>query len=555
MSQEPDRPDLSALPPELRAYVEAQAVARAEAEERAAVAQARAQAEAAARGHVEAELADTKSYVERLEHLVQEYRRARFGPRSEKLHPDQLALALEDLETAVAETETGAARSSPEAEQAVRRAKQPRAPRAPRALPKELPRVERVVEPDDIRCPCGCGDMVKIGEDRSERLDIVPAQFRVIATIRPRYACPKSRAGVVQAPAPAHLIEGALPTEALLAHVLVGKFTDYLPLYRQSQVFARHGVDLDRSTLADWVGQAAWHLAPIVDRMAELLKRSGKLFMDETTVPVLAPGRGRTKTGYLWAMARDDRPWNGPDPPGVVFAYAPGRGGHHGERMLAGFEGVLQVDGYGGYRRLTRPERQGGAPLTLALCIAHLRRKILDAKPKAGSPIADDLLARLAELYRIEAEIRGHDADARRAVRQQRSKPLVDALGETMRTQRARLARSSPMAQALDYGLDHWDGLTVFLDDGRVELDSNRVENLIRPQALTRKNSLFAGHDEGAANWARNASLIATCKMNGVEPFAYLKTILERLAAGHPHSRLDELLPWRFESAAGGGAD
>jgi len=276
--------------------------------------------------------------------------------------------------------------------------------------------------------------------------------------------------------------------------------------------------------------------------------------MDETTVPVLAPGRGRTKTGYLWAMARDDRPWNGPDPPGVVFAYAPGRGGHHAERLLASFDGVLQVDGYGGYRRLTRTERQGGAPLTLALCFAHLRRKIIDATPKAGSPIAEDLLARLAALYRIEAGIRGLDADARRAERQQRSKLLVDALGETMRAQRARLARSSPMAKAIDYGLDHWDGFRVFLDDGRVELDSNRVENLIRPQALTRKNSLFAGHDEGADNWARIASLIATCKMNGVEPFAYLKTTLERLAAGHPHSRLDDLLPWRFESAAGGRA-
>ena len=368
----------------------------------------------------------------------------------------------------------------------MRRAKQPRAPRAPRALPKELPRIERVVEPDDVRCPCGCGDMIKIGEDRSERLDIVPAQFRVIATIRPRYACPKSRAGVVQAPAPAHLIEGGLPTEGLLAHVLVGKFADYLPLYRQSQVFARHGVELDRSTLADWVGQAAWHLAPIVDRMAELLKRSGKLFMDETTVPVLAPGRGRTKTGYLWAMARDDRPWNGASWPtrpgrGLRLRARPRRPSRRAD--VGGLRGVLQVDGYGGYRRLTRSERQGGPPLTLALCVAHLRRKILDAKPKAGSPIADDLLARLAELYRIEAEIRGHDADARRAVRGRRSAPLVDALGETMRTQRARLARSSPMAQALDYGLDHWDGLTVFLDDGRVELDSNRVENLIRPQA------------------------------------------------------------------------
>ena len=532
-----DAPDLSALPPNLRAAFEAQAAALA--------------AERAARLHLEAEMADQKAYAARLETLLREMRRARFGPRSEKLDPDQLALALEELETAIAEAKTGhEKRATAVAADQAAKAAAPERPKPHRALPADLPRIERVIEPASIACPCGCGDMVRIGEDRSHRLDVVPAQYRVLVTIRPRYACPKGRAGVVQAPAPAHLIEGGLPTEAMIAHVAVAKFSEHLPLFRQSQILARHGVTVDRSTLADWVGVAAWHLRPLVDRMAALLRRSGKLYMDETTIPVLDPGRGKTKTGYLWAMARDDRPWGGADPPGVVFSYIPSRAGAHAEHLLKGFDGVLQVDGYAGYKRLARHEREGGKPLVLAQCWAHCRRKLIDATPKAGSPVAEEALRRIAALYAIEAEIRGRAPEERRAVRQARSKPLVEALGAWLRAQKERLSGAGKMGVAVRYILNGWGPLCVFLDDGRVEMDSNRVENLVRPHALTRKNALFAGHDEGAEGWARIASLIGTCRMNGVEPYGYLKAVLEAIAAGHPMARIDDLLPWAFAKPA-----
>ncbi len=498
--------------------------------------------ERAARQHLQSEVADLKAHVARLEHLVEEFKRARFGRASEKLDPDQMALALEDIEVAIGEAEEAEAGRTKTSEKPA----QDRPKRQPRALPQHLPQIERVIEPASIRCPCGCGDMVRIGEDRSQRLDIVPAQYRVLVTIRPRYACPHGRGKVVQAAAPAHLIEGGLPTEALLAHLIVSKYSEHLPLYRQSQVFARHGIELDRSTLAEWVGRASWHLAPVVARMAELIKGSGKLFMDETTAPVLDPGRGRTKTGYLWALARDDRPWHGSDPPCVVFHYAPGRSGKHAEDILQGFDGILQVDGYSGYRRLAEPARSGGKPVVLAYCWAHARREVIKATPKSGSPVAEELLRRIASLYAIEKEIRGLDPDERLARRQERSRPIVAELEVWLRAQADRLSRKSPMGQALAYLTRHWEGLCVFLADGRVEMDSNPVENLIRPLTLNRKNALFAGHDEGGASWARLASLIGTCKINGVEPFTYMQATLEAIAAGHPQSRLDELLPWNF---------
>jgi len=498
----------------------------------------------AKKSNLEAENVFLKEANARLEHLVREFRRTQFGPRSEKLDPDQKQLAFEDIEIAIAEVRESVARRTG----ASREANVERQQRRSRALPKELPRIERVIEPASIACPCGCGTMAKIGEDRTERLDVTPAQFQVIVTIRPRYACPKGRAGVSQAPAPAHLIEAGLPTEAMLAQVIVSKYSEHLPLYRQAQVFARHGVMIERSTLADWVGRAAFHLAPIVDRMAELLKRSSKLFMDETTAPVLDPGRGKTKTGYLWALARDDRPFGGADPPGVVFRYAPGRGGVHAEQMLASFDGVLQVDGYAGYNRLEKTDRQGGSPLRLAYCWSHGRREVIKAMPEAGSPIGDEILQRIAGLYAIEKQIRGASPEVRRAARQERSKPLVAELNIFVRTQRERLSQRSKMGQALTYLANHWEGLSIYLDDGRVEMDNNPVENLIRPLTLNRKNALFAGHDEGAQNWARLASLIGTCKLNGVEPFAYMKATLEALAAGHRNADIDMLLPWNFSA-------
>lgn len=555
---------LDSLPADLRAAFEAQARALAETSLQLDI-------ERKARLHRDAEKSDLevknsgleaknsdlaaenaflKEVKARLEYLVHELRRARFGPRSEKLDPDQQQLAFEDIEIAIAEVQESVGSRAEALDETADETNLEHRQRRSRALPKELPRIEQVIEPPSIACPCGCGSMIKIGEDRSERLDVTPAQFRVIVTIRPRYACPKGRAGVTQAPAPARLIEAGLPSEAMIAQVIVSKYSEHLPLYRQAQVFARHGVAIERSTLADWVGRAAFHLAPIVERMAELLKRSGKLFMDETTAPVLDPGRGKTKTGYLWALARDDRPFGGTDPPGVVFRYAPGRGGMHAQEMLAGFDGVLQVDGFTGYNRLQKADRQGGSPLRLAYCWSHGRREVIKAIPEVGSPIGDEILQRIAGLYAIEKQIRGTSPDQRRAVRQQRAKPLVADLKAFIRAQRERLSPRSNMGRALAYLANHWEGLCVYLDDGRVEMDSNPVENLIRPLTLNRKNSLFAGHDEGAQNWARLASLVATCKLNGVEPFAYMKTTLEALTAGHRNANIDQLLPWNFQAPA-----
>ncbi len=483
--------------------------------------------------------------IRRLEHLIRELNRVLYGKRSEKLTADERQLAFEDLVAAAAELEEAVKPAAPP-----KPAPSPDRPAPARNighLPEHLPRIERVIEPESTLCRCGCGEMAKIGEDRSERLDIVPAQLRVIVTVRPRYACGACERGVVQAPAPARPIEGGLPTEGALAHVLVSKYADHCPLYRQSAIYARSGLDLDRSTLAGWVGKAAFHLRLVADRLARRLKRSSKLFMDETRAPVLDPGRGRTRTGWLWALARDDRAWGGPDPPGVVYFYAPGRGGEHAEKFLDGFDGILQVDGYAGYNRLTGPGRKGGAPLRLAFCWSHARRRLREIHDSSGSEIAAEGLRRIAGLYAIEAEIRGSSAERRLAERQARSAPLVEAFGDWLKQQRAHVSPKSRLGEKLAYIARHWDGLRLFLADGRVEMDSNNVENLIRPIALNRKNALFAGHDEGAAAWGRIASLIETAKLNGVNPHIWLRASLEAIAAGHPNSRIDELLPWNFD--------
>lgn len=532
MQTRADDLDLTRLPPEYRAAFEAQ--------------QARIAALSEEKITLAEQNAELATHNARLEHLVREFRQALYGKRSEKLDTDARQLAFEDLEGAVAEVEEARATAHP-------RTTPPTTPGRPAPkrllghLPADLPRVERIIEPESTSCPCGCGDMVRIGEDRTERLDIVPAQVRVIATVRPRFACPRCENGVHQAPAPAHLIEGALPTEGAIAHVLVAKYADHAPLYRQCQALSRTGLDLDRSTLAGWVGNAAFHLGPVVDRLADHLRRSGKLFMDETRAPVLDPGRGKTKTGYLWALARDDRRWAGPDPPGVVYFYAEGRSGNHAERFLDGFAGILQVDAYAGYNRLTRADRPG-EPLVLAHCWAHARRKLHEIHERDGSPIAADGLDRIAALYRIEAEISGQPPETRLAIRQERSAPLIEAFGHWLKEKRSRLSAKSRLGEKLAYIARHWEGLQAFLTDGRIEIDSNAVENTIRPLALNRKNALFAGHDEGGRTWGRIASLIETAKMNGVDPYAYLKATLEALAEGHPKNRIDELLPWNYKA-------
>ena len=482
---------------------------------------------------------------DRLRHLLRQIQRMQFGRRSERLDPDQLNLALEDLEQAVAETEAEQEKADPALKRV--RAEKRRAVRG--SMPEHLPRVEVVIEPEDIACPCCGGAMQVIGEDRSQRLDMIPAQYQVVVTRRPKYACRQCQEGVVQASAPARLIEGGLPTERLVAHVLVTKYADHAPLYRQCQIMARQGIAIDRSVLAFWVGYAAAEVKPLWRLMREELLRSTKLFADETTAPVLDPGRGRTKKGYFWALARDDRPWRGGAPPAVVYTYAPGRSGEVAAALLKGYSGVLQTDGYTVYGQLAHPKRGGGA-LTQAFCWAHWRRQWFDLA-KSPAPVATEALERIAALYRIEAEIRGTSAEERRAARQEQSRPLVAALKVWLEKMLLQLPSGSTLAQVIRYGLSRWDGFTLFLDDGRVEIDSNTVERSIRPIVLTRKNALFAGSDEGAENWAVLASLIETCKLHGVNPEAYFTDVLTRLVNNWPNSRLAELLPWAWRPDLG----
>ncbi|WP_274852587.1 IS66 family transposase [Sinorhizobium meliloti] len=455
-------------------------------------------------------IAELKELVEKLEGQVHDYRRTRFGPKSEKLDPAQMELALEDLETAIAETQARIAAVENKHRLSLR-------------LRQHGP---------DRRRP-------------DERLDRIPARYEVIVTIRPKYACPKGRTGVVQARAPAHLLEGSWPTEALLAEIAVSKHSEHMPLNRQAEVMARHGVPIDRTVLADWMGRTGAAIAPVVDHLAKrLLWESTRLYVDETTAPVLDPGRGKTKTGYLWAVLRDDRGWNGSAPSGVVFHYRPGRKGEYAAEILDGFNGTIQVDAYGGYSHLATSDRMGGDPLRLAFCWAHGRRKLIKATPKSGSPIVDEALVRIAALYKIEDSIRGSDPEHRRAVRQDLSLPLVDEFFTWLAAQAKRISRKSDLGKALAYMLTRQDGFRLFLDDGHVDIDSNLVENAIRRPAMNRRNALFAGHDEGGRNWARFASLIGTCKMNGIEPYAYLCNLFTRLANGHLAKDIDALMPW-----------
>ena len=487
----------------------------------------------------DAALADRDHLIAVNEKLRQLLRKAQgFDGKSErlaKLHPDQLNLALEDIEQTIAKTE--ALEDKREA------AAGPRARRSNRgALPSHLPRIHETLAPAETKCACCNKPMHVIGEETSERLDVIPAQYRVIVTHRPKLAC-RACERIMQAPAPEHLIKSGLPSEAMVAAVLVAKYGWHLPLYRQAKMLAAQGLEIDRSTLAFWVGYAAAELMPLYERLKTDLLSSVKLAVDETPVPVLDPGRGKTKTGYFWAMARDDRPWGGSDPPAVVYTYAPGRGGEHLDELLGGYRGIVQCDGYAPYKKLPADR------ITIAFCWSHLRREFFRIAERGDAPIATEAVARIAQIYAIEKDVRGTNADARRATRQARSRPLVEAFKAFLEHQLTRLSGGSETAKTIRYGLRHWDGLSRFLDDGRIELDTNIVERSMRPQALTRKNALFAGHDDGAENWAILASLIETAKLSGIDPQAWLADILARLVNLWPNHRLDELLPWNWAAA------
>jgi transposase len=481
-----------------------------------------------------------RARAERLEQIIKAMQRHRFGRKAESLPEDQLLLGLEEAE----QTEAAAEAQHEQTDPAERKSRAALRRRNRGSLPAHLPRIETLIDIEDPTCPCCRNLLHRIGEDVSERLDIVPAQLRVLVMRRPKYACRQCEDGVVQAPAPARVIEGGLPTDALVAHVLVSKYADHLPLYRQAQIYARQGISLDRSTLADWVGRAAWHLRPVHERLLAQLKTSPRLFADETTAPVLDPGRGQTKTGQLFAYARDDRPWGGTDPPGVVYVYAPDRKAARPIEHLSGFAGVLQVDGYSGYRALAASNQ-----VTLAFCWAHVRRRFYELAVAGSAPIASEALTRIAELYRIESDIRGMSAAERCRIRQTKSRPILEALEPWLRTKLGLISQKSKLAEAIRYALVRWDGLTRFVDDGRIEIDSNVVERAIRPLALTRKNALFAGSDRGGEHWAIIASLVETCKLCRVDPQAYLTDVLSRIVTGHLNTRIDDLLPWAYATA------
>jgi transposase len=493
--------------------------------------------------------------IERLQLLLAGLRRNRFGRRSEQLDGDTLQQGIEDLEQSVAEQQAGldaaaaaaeTSKSEPDAAPASPRAKPAKRNRG--ALPAHLPRVELIVDVEDKACPCCGGTMHVIGEDRAEMLDYVPAQLPVRVIRRPRYGCRGCEEAVVQAPAPERPIDGGMATEALLAHVLINKYCDHLPLYRQTQIFARAGVTLDRSTLCNWVGRACWWLTPLHELMMTTVLASPKIFADDTVLPVLDPGRGKTKTGRLWCYAVDNRPWRGPGHPVAVYIYSADRKGDHPEEHLKGYGGLLQVDGYAGFNGLVT-DPAGDAP-QLAFCWAHTRRKFHDIFAATKAPLAEEALRRIAALYAVEIDLRGQAAEERQRVRQQQSRPLVETMHAWLNETLGRISGRSALAQAIRYALNHWEGLILFLDDGRLELDTNTVERAIRPVTLCRKNALFAGSDSGGQHWAIIMTLIQTAKLNGVEPLAWLTDVLQRIVTGRTKNHeLDTLLPWNWKVA------
>jgi transposase len=473
--------------------------------------------------------------IERLRRLVKELQRARFGRRSERLDPDQFALGLEDLDSDIACVEARHREPSQSGSDLGLKAASQRV-----TLSDRLPHDDILFDMEEDECPdCG-GRLHPIGEATSEMLDWVPAQLRVLRIRRPRYGC-RSCGTIHEAPAPERVIAKGLATPGLIAHVLVSKYCDHTPLYRQAQIFARHGARIERSTLAGWVGGACWWLEPLLARLAAHVFASAKLFADDTPIPVLDPGRGRTRTGRLWVYARDDHPWAGPEPPAAVYFYSPDRRAERPASHLKTFRGVLQVDGYAGFESLAAK-----GDVVLAACWAHARRKFYELHQATGSPIAAEALRRIAELYAVETSIRGQPAEARKRAREEDSRPLVEAMKTWLETELSRVPNRGGLADAIRYALARWPALCRFLDDGRIELDNNPVERAIRPVALGRKNHLFAGSDGGAERWAMVCSLITTAKLNEVEPYAYLKDVLQRMTDGHPMSRLDDLLPWNW---------
>ena len=389
-----------------------------------------------------------------------------------------------------------------------------------------------------------------IGEDRSERLDVVAPKFRVIVTRRPKYAF-RGRDGVIQALAPAHIIEGGLPTERLLADIGVSKYADGLPLYRHEAIYLRDGVEISRNLMAQWMGHLGFELQICADYILERVKEGERVFADETTLPTLAPGSGKTMKARLWAYACDDRPYGGTSPPMVAYRFEDSRGAQCVARHLVGFNGILQV-GYTAYTSLAKTRAKGGSNETIQLagCWAHLRRKFYELHITGVSQAATDTVVAMSALWKIEDEVRGRDADTRATLLQQKSAVIVTGLFDLWERELRKISGKSKTAEAIRYALSRRGALEQFLADGRVEIDSNIVERAIRPQTITRKNSLFAGSEGGGRTWATLATLLQTCKMNSVDPLAWLCQTLTRIAQGWPVADIEALMPWNFKPDA-----
>lgn len=494
-------------------------------------------AERAARQQAEARASGAEAMVAHLKLLIAKMKRERFGQSAERGRKllDQLELQLEELEASGVEDQLAASPAAPEV-RSVSRRKPVRAP-----LPAHLPR-ERVVVPAPPCCP-GCGGrLVKLGEDITETLEVVPRQWKVIQTVREKFTC-RSCEKITQPPAPFHVIARARAGASLLAMILYAKFGEHQPLNRQSESFAREGIELDVSTLADWVGACTASLAPLTELIRRQVFAAQRLHGDDTTVPVLA--KDKTVIGRLWTYVRDDRPFAGPDPPAAAFFYSRNRAGEHPSRHLAGYAGILQADAYAGFGELYDARRRPG-PITEAACWSHGRRKFFVLADLGKSPLAIEAVRRIDEIFAIEREINGLAAEQRLAARRKRVAPLVDKLKVWMLVERARLSRHADTAKAMDYMLKRWPAFTRFLDDGRICLSNNAAERALRGIALGRRAWLFAGSDRGGERAAAIYTLIATAKLNGVNPQAWLADVLRRIA-DHPASQLYQLLPWHWK--------
>ncbi len=510
------------------ALIIAQRQALTAAQERAAAAESEAQYRAL--------------LIEKLKFTIRKLRHERFGQSSERgTLLDQLELQLADLEADVAQADTaGQMAAAAASEKMVVPSFERRRP-ARRPLPEHLPR-ERIVYPAPSACPC-CGSTTlrKIGEDVTETLELIPRQWKVVQHVRVKFSCRACEA-ISQPPAPSHPIARGRAGPKLLAHILFSKYGLHLPLNRQSGVYGREGIDLDVSTLADWVGAAAATLMPLVEAIRGHVLAAERIHADDTTVPVLA--KGKTRTGRLWTYVRDDRPFAGPDPPAAVFFYSRDRGGEHPEQHLAGYAGLMQADAYAGFNRLYEANRKGG-PIVEAACWAHARRKFFDLARINQAPIASEAVARIDVLFAIERESNGLTPQQRLGVRTERSRPLVVALEVWLREQRARVSKNSETGKAIDYSLKRWAALTRFLDDGRLCMTNNAAERELRAIAVGRRNWTFAGSDEGGRRAAALYTLIASAKLNDVDPQAWLADMLARLP-DHPAKRIHELLPWNW---------